>query len=248
MRPFRLTRATLFSIFFIATTSKLDQSSTFAVVIGEDLLRCALFYMFDFHEFETAKYASREICAMNRDVTQILSAIEQGDQAAASELLPLVYDELRRLAASRMNQERSGQTLQPTALVHEAFLRLVGDDSQQWDGRGHFFAAAAESMRRILIENARRKGRIKRGGELRRHDLDDNVASDSSEDLDNLLALDEALSKLAEEDVQLAKLVELRYFTGLTIEETAKVLGVSSRTTKRNWAYARAWLQREMSR
>lgn len=185
---------------------------------------------------------------MNRDITRILSAIEQGDQAAASELLPLVYEELRRLAASRMNQEASGQTLQPTALVHEAFLRLVGDDSQQWDGRGHFFAAAAEAMRRILIDNARRKGRIKRGGNLRRQNLNDNMGTDSPENVEDLLALDEALTKLAEEDVQLAKLVELRYFTGLTIEETARVLGVSSRTTKRNWSYARAWLQREMNR
>ncbi|QDT49005.1 RNA polymerase sigma factor [Symmachiella dynata] len=185
---------------------------------------------------------------MNRDVTQILSAIEQGDQAAASELLPLVYDELRRLAASRMKQERSGQTLQPTALVHEAFLRLVGDNSKQWDGRGHFFAAAAEAMRRILIENARRKGRIKRGGELNRHDLDDNESITSPENVDDLLALDEALEKLAQQDSQLSKLVELRYFTGLTIEETAEVLGVSPRTTKRNWSYARAWLQREMGK
>ena len=185
---------------------------------------------------------------MNRDVTQILSAIEQGDQAAASELLPLVYDELRRLAASRMKQERSGQTLQPTALVHEAFLRLVGDNSKQWDGRGHFFAAAAEAMRRILIENARRKGRIKRGGELNRHDLDDNESITNPENVDDLLALDEALNKLAQQDSQLSKLVELRYFTGLTIEETAEVLGVSPRTTKRNWSYARAWLQREMGK
>lgn len=185
---------------------------------------------------------------MTRDVTRILSAIEQGDQAAASELLPLVYEELRRLAASRMKQERSGQTLQPTALVHEAFLRLVGEDCKQWDGRGHFFAAAAEAMRRILIENARRKGRIKRGGELHRQDLDDNVSAVAPENANDLLALDEALTKLAEEDADLAKLVELRYFTGLTIEETAKVLEVSPRTTKRNWSYARAWLQREMSR
>ena len=185
---------------------------------------------------------------MNRDVTRILSAIEQGDQSAAEELLPLVYNELRRLAAHRMRQEQPGQTLQATALVHEAFLRLVGDSSIQWDGRGHFFAAAAESMRRILIENARRKGRIKRGGELHRHDLDDNLAVCSSENDENLLALDDALVKLSAEDSQLAKLVELRYFTGLTIEETAKVLGVSPRTTKRNWTYARAWLQREMSR
>lgn len=185
---------------------------------------------------------------MNGDITRILSAIEQGDPTAASELLPLVYEELRRLATSRMNQEKSGQTLQPTALVHEAFLRLVGgDDPQQWDGRGHFFAAAAEAMRRILIENARRKGRTKRGGKLTRRKLDDEVAAVDPENFDELLTRDEALNKLAEEDFQLAKLVELRYFTGLTIEETAKVLGVSARTTKRNWAYARAWLQREMS-
>ncbi len=184
---------------------------------------------------------------MNRDITQILSAIEQGDQAAASELLPLVYEELRRLAASRMNQERPGHTLQPTALVHEAFLRLVGEDSRRWDGRGHFFAAAAESMRRILIDNARRKGRIKRGGQLDRKELDDNISAASPQNIDDLLALDEALNKLAEEDASLAKLVELRYFTGLTIEETARVLDISPRTTKRNWAYARAWLQREIS-
>ncbi|WP_146393794.1 ECF-type sigma factor [Planctomycetes bacterium CA13] len=185
---------------------------------------------------------------MNQDITQILSAIEAGDPRAANDLLPLVYEELRRLAASRMNQEKSGQTLQPTALVHEAFMRLVGGNvSQQWDGRGHFFAAAAESMRRILIENARRKGRAKRGGEIKRRDLYDDVAVVDTDNVDELLFLDEALNKLALEDPQLAKLVELRYFTGLTIEETAKVLGVSPRTTKRNWAYARAWLQREMS-
>ncbi|WP_149497417.1 sigma-70 family RNA polymerase sigma factor [Roseiconus lacunae] len=183
---------------------------------------------------------------MNRDVTKILSDIERGDRAAASELLPLVYEELRRLAASRMNQERSGQTLQPTALVHEVFLKLVGDDSQRWDGRGHFFAAAAEAMRRILIDNARRKGRVKRGGDFQRQELNDNVSVDQSSSNDDLLILDEALTKLATEDEQLAKLVELRYFTGLTIDETAEVLGVSPRTTKRNWAYARAWLQREM--
>ncbi len=184
---------------------------------------------------------------MSRDVTRILSAIEQGDSNAPNELLPLVYDELRRLATSRMNHEKSGHTLQPTALVHEAFLRLVGGDaSQPWDGRGHFFAAAAEAMRRILIENARRKGRIKRGGQLKRRDLDDEVAAVDADAIDDLLMLDEALTKLAADDPQLAKLVELRYFTGLTINETAEILGVSPRTTKRNWAYARAWLQREM--
>ncbi|TWU32210.1 ECF-type sigma factor [Novipirellula artificiosorum] len=185
---------------------------------------------------------------MNRDITQVLSAIEAGDPRAANDLLPLVYEELRRLAGSRMKQEASGQTLQPTALVHEAFMRLVGGDvSQQWDGRGHFFAAAAEAMRRILIENARRRGRAKRGGEIRRCDLHDDAAAVDPDNVEELLFLDEALNKLAVEDPQLAKLVELRYFTGLTIEETAKVLGVSPRTTKRNWAYARAWLQREMS-
>ncbi|WP_068140316.1 ECF-type sigma factor [Roseimaritima ulvae] len=184
---------------------------------------------------------------MNRDVTQILSAIENGDRQAANELLPLVYEELRRLASSKMNKERSSQTLQPTALVHEAFLRLVGgEDSPKWEGRGHFFAAAAESMRRILIDNARRRGRGKRGGDFVRHELHENSAVVPSEDVDELLSLDEALTKLSAQDPDLAKLVELRYFTGLTIEETADVLGVSPRTTKRNWAYARAWLQREM--
>lgn len=147
-----------------------------------------------------------------------------------------------------MQQEKAGQTLQPTALVHEAFLRLVGNNSQKWDGRGHFFAAAAEAMRRILIENARRKGRIKRGGDLNRQDLDESTSAVSPQNVDDLLTLDDALTKLADEDPDLVRLVELRYFTGLTIEETARVLGVSSRTTKRNWSYARAWLQREMTK
>ncbi|RMF39367.1 MAG: sigma-70 family RNA polymerase sigma factor [Planctomycetota bacterium] len=184
---------------------------------------------------------------MNNDVTRVLSAIERGDRQAAGELLPLVYEELRRLAASRMKQEKAGLTLQPTALVHEAFLRLVGgEDQQRWEGRGHFFAAAAEAMRRILIDNARRRGRDKRGGDRVRQDLHDDCAIAEANDLDELLCLDEALQKLAEEDPQLVKLVELRYFTGLTIDETADVLGVSPRTVKRNWAYARAWLRREM--
>ena len=151
------------------------------------------------------------------------------------------------LAASKMNQEKPGQTLQPTALVHEAFVRLVGSqDRPQWDGRAHFFGAASEAMRRILIENARRRGSQKRGGNLVRHGLDENDAVTDATNFETLLALDEALNKLADEDASLAKLVELRYFTGLTIEETAEVLGVSPRTTKRNWAYARAWLRREM--
>ena len=184
---------------------------------------------------------------MNGDVTKILSAIEAGDRQAAGQLLPLVYDELRRLASQKMTQEKSGQTLQPTALVHEAFLRLVGhEDRQQWDGRAHFFAAAAEAMRRILIESARRRNANKRGGDRSQRDLREDDAVLNSVDLDSLLSLDEALTKLEAEDESLAKLVELRYFTGLTIDETARILGVSPRTTKRNWAYARAWLRREM--
>ena len=185
---------------------------------------------------------------MNSDVTKILSAIEAGDPKAAGQLLPLVYDELRRLASQKMTQEKSGHTLQPTALVHEAFLRLVGqEDRQQWDGRGHFFAAASKAMRRILIESARRRRAEKRGGgEMARRELQDEDAVFESVDTDTLLSLDEALIKLAAEDENLAKLVELRYFTGLTIDETAEILGVSPRTTKRNWAYARAWLRREM--
>ena len=189
------------------------------------------------------------------DVTRILSAIEEGDQAAAAQLLPLVYDELRRLASNKMSQEKAGHTLQPTALVHEAFLRLTGNavegvagnqDHQKWDGRGHFFAAAAEAMRRILIESARRRSRDKRGGNLQRCELNAEDAVIDPDDVETLLSLDEALCRLSEHDADLAKLVELRYFTGLTIDETAEILGVSPRTTKRNWAYARAWLRREM--
>jgi RNA polymerase sigma factor (TIGR02999 family) len=184
---------------------------------------------------------------MTNDITQILNAIEQGDPHAANRLLPLVYDELRQLAARKMSQEAPGQTLQPTALVHEAFLRLVGDQQcDEWDNRGHFFSAAAEAMRRILIESARRKNAAKRGGEMARCDLKDDDAILDANDADTLLALDEALSRLAEGDAQLARLVELRYFTGLTIEETAKVLKVSPRTVNRNWAFARAWLRREI--
>ncbi|MCA9138130.1 MAG: sigma-70 family RNA polymerase sigma factor [Planctomycetales bacterium] len=185
---------------------------------------------------------------MKNDVTKILSAIEAGDPMAAGELLPLVYDELRRMAAQKMTREKSGQTLQPTALVHEAFLRLVGsDDRQQWDGRGHFFAAASTAMRRILIESARRRNSDKRGGgQMVRRELNEEDAVFDSVELETLLSLDDALTKLAAEDASLAKLVELRYFTGLTIEQTAEILGVSPRTTKRNWAYARAWLRREI--
>lgn len=182
---------------------------------------------------------------MTSNVTQILSAIEAGDRQAANQLLPLVYDELRRLASQKMTQEKAGLTLQPTALVHEAFLRLIGEqDRKKWDGRGHFFAAAAEAMRRILIDSARRRNAEKRGGGMLRCELKDDDVALKAVDCETLLSLDEALTKLAQEDVDLAKLVELRYFTGLTIEETSEILGVSARTTKRNWAYARAWLKR----
>jgi len=181
------------------------------------------------------------------EVTRILSAMEQGDPHAASQLLPLVYDELRKLAAYRLAHQTPGQTLQPTALVHEAYLRLVGDpEGQDWDSRGHFFAAAAEAMRRILVENARRKGRRKRGGSLTRRDLVDAEQLTEPEVSEDLLALDEALTRLASVDARAARLVELRYFAGLSIPETAQTLGISPRTADRLWAYARAWLLREV--
>lgn len=184
---------------------------------------------------------------MNGEVTQILSHIQNGDRQAASHLLPLVYVELRRLASQKMLRERSSHTLQPTALVHEAFLRLVGDQSaQSWDCRAHFFAAAAEAMRRILIEFARRRKTEKRGGDRQRLELSVQIAVDEWESSESLLALDEALTRLASEDAELARLVELRYFAGMTIDQTAELLDVSPRTVKRNWAYARAWLRREM--
>jgi len=176
------------------------------------------------------------------EITQILNAIEQGDPQAAEELLPLVYAELRRLAAQRLTHEAPGQTLQATALVHEAYLRLVDSESQQdWDSRGHFFSAAAEAMRRILIENARRKNRVKHGGEYKRGDLNEAeiVISIPS---DKLLALDEALDRLAEAEPQKAELVKLRFFAGLTLEQAADAIGVSRATATRHWAYARAWL------
>ena len=181
------------------------------------------------------------------EVTQILHQIQQGNVAAASDLLPLVYAELRRLARHRMRKERPGQTLNPTALVHEAYIRLVADQAMNWDGRSHFFAAAAEAMRRILIENARRRKSLKRGGDLNQQELLDENAIIHFGDMDELLDLDAALTKLAVDEPELAKLVELRYFAGLTVEETAQALGVSARTVKRNWAFARAWLGREMN-
>ena len=181
------------------------------------------------------------------DVTQILSAIEQGDQHAADQLLPLVYDELRKLAAARMAQEAPGQTLQATALVHEAYIRLVDvEKAQHWKSRGHFFAAAAEAMRRIVIDSARRKASLKRGGSLQRVALD-QIEIATSEPPDKLLAVDEALIRLAQHDPVKAKLVELRFFAGLTIDEAALAMGVSAATANRCWAYARAWLQAEMA-
>jgi RNA polymerase sigma factor (TIGR02999 family) len=181
------------------------------------------------------------------DLTRVLSAIEQGDPSAAEKLLPLVYDELRKLAAQRLAHEKPGQTLQATALVHEAYLRLVGGQPQPgWDSRGHFFAAAAEAMRRILVESARRKGRQKRGGALVRVNLEDAELACRMPP-DDLIALDEALAKLAAEDPVKARLVELRFFAGLSLEEASKALGVSAATAKRYWRYARAWLHREVA-
>jgi len=181
------------------------------------------------------------------DVTRILNAIEGGDPKAANELIPLVYEELRLLAAQKLAKELPGQTLQATALVHEAYMRLVGSDKQSWDSRGHFFAAAAEAMRRILVDNARRKKSLKSGGDRKKVDLNEAILVDHSNiSSDYLIALDKALAKFAEEDRLKADLVKLRYFAGLTIEQTAKALGISEATAKRYWTYARAWLVREI--
>ncbi|HET6424836.1 MAG TPA: ECF-type sigma factor [Planctomycetaceae bacterium] len=182
------------------------------------------------------------------DVSQLLQAIEHGDAAASEQLLPLVYDELRRLASHRMQHEPAGMTLQATALVHEAFLRLVGDgpDTPRWQNRGHFFAAAAEAMRRILVERARRQRRVKHGGDFARHDID-AVPIATPEIREDLIALDAALTKLMEVDRQSAELVQLRYFAGLTMTEAAESLGLAPRTAERVWAYARAWLHREIA-
>ncbi len=179
------------------------------------------------------------------DLTRLLNAAAAGDPKAASELLPLVYDELRKLAAARMAAEKPGQTLQATALVHEAYVRLVGGDQpQNWDGRGHFFAAAAEAMRRILVESARRKRAEKRGGDLGRAELPVDLPA-PERDFD-LLAVNEALDLFAREEPQTAELVKLHFFAGLTLEEAAAVLGISPRTAYRNWGYARAWLYQRL--
>jgi RNA polymerase sigma factor (TIGR02999 family) len=183
--------------------------------------------------------------AFMSEVTRILSAIESGDPSAADELLPLVYDELRRLAAQKLAQEKPGQTLQATALVHKAYLRLVGD--QHFDNRGHFFAAAAEAMRRILIDQARTKQSLKRGGAQQRHDVH-NLDIAAPESCLDLLALDEVLSRFEKVDELKARPVKLRYFAGLTIPQAAEVLGISSTTADRYWAYARAWLHAELTR
>jgi RNA polymerase sigma factor (TIGR02999 family) len=176
------------------------------------------------------------------EVTRILSAIEQGDPHAAEQLLPLVYDELRKLAAQKLTQEQPGQTLQATALVHEAYVRLVDlDKAQHWNSRGHFFAAAAEAMRRILVENARRKAALKHGAGRRRIDLED-VAYSAQKSDDELLALHEALDQFALEDARKAELVKLRFFTGLSVQEAADVLGISRATADRYWTYAKVWL------
>jgi RNA polymerase sigma factor (TIGR02999 family) len=181
------------------------------------------------------------------DVTRILIAIEQGDDKAADELLPLVYEELRRLAAQKMSHEKPGQTLQATALVHEAYIRLVGSDDRDWSGRTHFFTAAAEAMRRILIENARRKQRLKRGGARQKIGLEDaGIAIEGPSD--DIIALDEALAKLTLEDPVKADLVKLRYFAGFTIEQAAKILNISRATADRYWSYSRAWLFDEINK
>jgi RNA polymerase sigma factor (TIGR02999 family) len=180
------------------------------------------------------------------EVTRILSAIEQGDPSAATQLLPLVYEELRKLAAQKLSQEKPGQTLQATALVHEAYLRLVDTEkAQHWNSRGHFFAAAAEAMRRILVDNARRKRTNKHGGDRQRCDLDAEALVAPEPNVD-LLALDAALNRLAEHDPLKARLVELRYFAGLSGDQAAATLGMSASSADRLWVYTRAWLRREL--
>jgi RNA polymerase sigma factor (TIGR02999 family) len=176
------------------------------------------------------------------EVTRILSAIDQGDPHAAEQLLPLVYDELRRLAAEKMAKENPGQTLQATALVHEAYLRLVDvKEAQHWNSRGHFFAAAAEAMRRILINRARDKNRLKRGGHLRKIDIDKVEVTIVTPD-DDLLALDEAITQLAQLNQECAELAKMRFFAGLSVEEAGNAMGIPARTARRHWAFARAWL------
>jgi len=179
------------------------------------------------------------------DVTLILQAVRRGDGQAAEELLPMVYNELRQLAAARMAQESAGQTLQATALVHEAWLRMVGDGDRSWQNRAHFFGAAAEAMRRILIENARRKSRLKRGGGQVRLNIEELELAATTPD-DKVLLIDEALARLQVEDPQIARVVTMKYFGGMTNQEAAESLGVTERTVERQWAYAKAWLFRDI--
>ncbi len=199
-------------------------------------------------EPDRSRHSSERVtpARQTHDVTLILSQIEQGDPNAAEQLLPLVYEELRKLAAQKLINEKPGQTLQATALVHEAYIRLVDvERAQQWDSRGHFFVAAAEAMRRILLNRARDKGRMKRGGELRRIDLDKIEIAVGTPD-DDLLALDEAVERLAEENRECAHVVKMRFFAGLSAEEAANALGIAKSTADRYWAYARAWLFAEL--
>ena len=181
------------------------------------------------------------------EVTVILDAIQKGDPKAAEELLPLVYEELRKLAAFKLAQQPANQTLQPTALVHEAYLKLLGDGNHSWQDRRHFFAAAAEAMRHILVDRARRKAAARHGGGLQRLNLDDVIVATETTD-ENILLMSEALEKLAAHDAATAELVKLRFFAGLTFPQAAEVLGLSERTAKRMWAYARAWLFKEIQR
>jgi len=185
--------------------------------------------------------------AMPHDVSHILQAVARGDRAASAELIPLVYDELRKLAARNMRAEQPGQTLDATGLVHEAYLRLVGPEgeNQQWEGRAHFFGAAAQAMRRILVESARRKARVKHGGELNRVSLSEAEPA-AVPTPEEVLALDEALTRFALEEPEAARVVELRYFAGCSIDEAAEMLGISRATANRHWAYARAWLRCEL--
>lgn len=181
----------------------------------------------------------------HQHVTQLLGAISDGDSRAASDLLPLIYDELRKLAQSYMNKEAPGRTLQPTALVHEAYMRLVGQDDIRWNSRGHFFGAAAQAMRRILIDQARSRGRVKRGGGAARVELDDHIASDDPPSTD-LIALDEVLDELEKFDRRKWQVVMLQYFAGLNFEETGAALGISPSTVRNDWTFAKAWLLRQM--
>ena len=197
-----------------------------------------------------AKPAYRRVCSAGMsEVSRLIDAVAAGEPRAAADLLPLVYTELHQLAAARMAGERDDHSLNPTALVHEAYLRLVGNGQpRDWDGRGHFFAAAAEAMRRILVDHARRRARVRHGGEFRRADWLDAETAAAPADDDQLLLLDDALTRLAAARPQAARLVQLRFFTGLSIDEAAPVVGLSARTARRLWVYARAWLRRDMER